>query len=500
MMKLVSYCLKISIGCCLLVYTAISSMTYAEQVLTPAPLPAEISFNEVSPLNTKQAISGQLTLGDFIQHVKHNHPALKMARIDQDIASAKRLETQGAFDPSINGGSSYNRFNSSSAVGKVQEAIDNAYTVDLLTRYGIELSAGTKLLSGDAKTPFSPTGETGEYFGSVKLPLLRGAGINPKAAREKKALLNEPVSVNLYRTTELALLKNGINQYWQWVASFRQVGVEEALLKLAKARADLIDSWVEAGDAPAIDSVEANREVQKRLGRLAKASRFFQESTFKLGLYLWDATGDRLKLPEEKNVPAGLPTAEPLEENDIATAKLIALENRPELKVLNLSKEMARVDRKLAKNNLLPKIDAFLTQGVETGKNSINGPVMQAGLSVSLPLRQRTAKGQIKQAELALEKLDVQERQMIEAIFIEISDAASAVNMAYEQYSAAVEELELSQRLEQGERTKFDYGDSTLFLVNQRERSTAEANINVIEALNKYLVSLAKFQVASGEI
>lgn len=35
-------------------------------------------------------------------------------------------------------------------------------------------------------------------------------------------------------------------------------------------------------------------------------------------------------------------------------------------------------------------------------------------------------------------------------------------------------------QIEEGERINFANGDSTLFQVNQRERSTTEANVNII--------------------
>jgi outer membrane protein TolC len=60
-----------------------------------------------------------------------------------------------------------------------------------------------------------------------------------------------------------------------------------------------------------------------------------------------------------------------------------------------------------------------------------------------------------------------------------------------------VQEVELAQRLEEGERIKFQLGDSTLFLVNQRERATAEARLKLIEIQAEYEQAAATFRAAT---
>ncbi len=43
-------------------------------------------------------------------------------------------------------------------------------------------------------------------------------------------------------------------------------------------------------------------------------------------------------------------------------------------------------------------------------------------------------------------------------------------------------ELQLAQQVEAGEAKKFHEGDSTLFLVNQREQTTTQVQLNLINA------------------
>ena len=119
---------------------------------------------------------------------------------------------------------------------------------------------------------------------------------------------------------------------------------------------------------------------------------------------------------------------------------------------------------------------------------------------MSLPLLQRGAKGQIEQARLAIKSLSIQERQTIRTIMLEIADYFSAVNTSFDRYQAAEQELVFAQQLESGEKTRFDYGDSTLFLVNRRERATGEAKLELINVLVEYHQAVAGFHAATGKL
>jgi outer membrane protein len=57
--------------------------------------------------------------------------------------------------------------------------------------------------------------------------------------------------------------------------------------------------------------------------------------------------------------------------------------------------------------------------------------------------------------------------------------------------------VNLARQLEEGERARFDLGDSTLFLVNQRERATAEARVKLIEIQAEYEQSVAAYRAAT---
>jgi outer membrane protein len=474
---------------------------------TASPLPGETFLSLFGPQSGRKpdragVQPGQaqklppLSLEDVLRIVEQNHPKLRGAEAQRRIAAAKRLEKQGAFDPVLTLGNDYLRFNSTTTRGKLAETSMSDAAVEFQTRYGIKVAAGTRFNLGRVKSPLSPTGDTGEYFVEFKVPFLRGARINEKVAAERQALLGEPLADTDYELTRLDLIFKAANSYWEWVAARNKLDVARSLLELAEFRARAVKDRVQAGDLPQIDSVEAELEIQRRQGQLVKSERDLQKAALKLSLYLWTPDGQQALSPEPSQVPASFAQPALFTNQQALEGQKYALERRPELRALLLNRQITEVDLELAQNQRQPGLDLTFSPGRDTGFGAI-GNTFKGGLTFTLPLRQRTADGRIGAASFKLQKLELDTLNERQRIITEVADAFSAINTAYERYRAAEQEVGLALRLEEGERTKFQLGDSTLFLVNQRERATAEARVKLIEIQAEYEQAVATFRTMS---
>lgn len=459
------------------------------------------------PVSTMDAQSGRqidpqssspspaLTLDWLLRQVDANHPKLRGAEALRGVASAKRLEKQGAFDPVISLGNDFIRYNSTTTRGKERETAGNELTLDFLTRSGVKFYGGVRLNIGTVKSPLSSTGDTGEYFFGFKMPLLRGARINEKVAAERQALLGEPLAEAEYSQTRRELLFKASQAYWDWVGAGRRLGVARRVLELAQVRAEAVRGRVAAGDLPVIASVEADQELQRRQGALIKAERDLQKAVLKLGQFLWDSSGNPAPLPSEQAIPTQRERPVEMGFDEQVRGRTTALERRPELQMIALGRQITAVDLELARNQRRPALDFSFSPGIDTGVGSI-GNTLKAGLQFTFPFRQRAAEGRIAQAEYKLRKLQFEDAEMRRLIVLEVDDSASAINTTVGRYNAALQELELARRLEEGEREKFRLGDSTIFLVNQRERAAAEAEVKLIDLEIEYQQAIAAFRAA----
>ena len=419
------------------------------------------------------------------------------------MAAAKRLEKQGAFDPAIVMDDDTQRYNSYPTRGEAKFESLNDVSVGMLTRYGAKFSASSNYHYGDVKSPASGTGAAGSHFLGLNVPLLRNARINEKAAAERKALIGEPLADAEYTQYRIVLLLKASNTYWDWVAARLRAGVNEQLTRLASSRAEQVLARAKAGDLPLIDAVEANQEVQRRQELMLKSQREFQKASFSMANYLWPngkpTPNTGVMIPLANQVPDQIPTPQPLNDEAVQLAKVTALKKRPELSQLALLRDVTDVDLELARNQLLPVLDLYAGPGIDTGENSI-GPLFKAGVTLVVPLRNRTARGQVDQARLKLQKLDLDQRALVQQILLEVEDTASELNMTQQRYEAARQSYLLAQQLETGEQSRFALGDSTLFLVNQRERATAEALIKCIEVQTEAQQALARLRAVTGDL
>lgn len=455
-------------------------MTLALLLLLAAPAGAAAPFEE------------------FLASVASSHPELKAASAARDSADAALLERRGAFDPTLNAKFSERAFNSSSSVGKTSEAEESEASLDLLSRWGAKASLGGRLARGDLKAPVSPTGRGGQLSYSLSVPLLRGAFSNPREAAERKAELGLTAAQARWAERRLKLLLGASESWWKWAAARRKLEIEKALLANAEFRLAAVAARAESGDLPRVAAVEAEQEAWLRRGRAARAERAVQQASLSLSNYLWSPDGSPAPVPAEDG-SGDDERAETVGAEEAARAEEEAAAARPETRALAFAREAARVDRSLARNSILPQLDALWSQGEDRGAGGI-GPVHRVGVELSVPLFFRAGRGAERQARLSIETLDWSERSLRLRIANEVRDAVSAVNAEAARLEAARRESELAERLETAEREAFELGDSTLFLVNQRERAAAEARARVVDVLADYRIARAALAAARAAL
>jgi len=441
----------------------------------------------------------KLTFEDVIAIVDTSYPKILQGRVEVDKAEAKHLESKGAFDPFYKHISEFKRIQDIVITGKAKNALHNEGQIELPTRSGVRLFGRFRVNPNDASTPFLQSGQSGEYTAGLLIPLLQGLGINKDRANEQKAGLGKIISRINLNLSRMNVIYDTALSYWEWIMSYKKLQVVTDLLELGEAQEKLVRQRVADGDLPAILIAEAEKEVRKRRGDQIAATRAMAKAGFKLALFL----SGRAESQSPSLSPANFtePGIEPREisQTEIATATKRALSLRPELQLIDLRRDIARVELRLARNLMMPQVNLLYRQGADTGTNGI-GMVLSGGVEMSVPLRQRRARGLARQAELDLKNLDLEEQFLRQRITLEVEDAASEVNASLGRLKQAEEELERARRVEQGEQARFDLGDSSLLVVNLRQRARAEAEKKRIETYGDYLKGLAAFEIVSGNI
>jgi outer membrane protein len=480
---------------------------------TPPPLSQEHTLKTLTPLTpfteaeaTKQAlnaINGDTVEGStfptfeaFLKSMEVAHPKVLGAQQLERLAQGKYQEKQGAFDPRLLLLTDTQRYNSSF---RPRSGSTYDITGSVKTRSGIEYGLTSDFSGGVPKSPGTPSGEGGTYSAFVKVPLLRGLGVNEKSVAERQALYGTWEAQAAVLQTRLDTLLAGGSAYWDIALAHQAYGFAKSLEQIATQRFSWITQRVKAGDLPDIDAVEAQQHLSTRQANTLKAARTLQKNVNKWRLYWWQADGTPQPPPVLKPdavFPSQLPTLSAMPElPSLTEATESMLSYRPELKYLEAQVKGTQEALKLAKNNLLPEVNASIQVGRDTGSGGI-GTALKAGVMLNaVPFRQREARGQILQAQSKLAKFALEKSQLLQALQVDLQDVYNEIALLKERLATTQKELQFASQMEAGERLRLELGDSTLFMVNQRELATFQTRIKLLELQGELANALLVYQL-----
>jgi cobalt-zinc-cadmium efflux system outer membrane protein len=431
------------------------------------------------------AFADDLGLDRVLSSVEQHHPAL-LAEL-QRVASAEAdvLSARGAFDPTLKEKTTW------TPVGDYPSVRNQAWVEAPTALYGATLSAGHDVGIGkfpDYKGDYE-TGDLGEVWAQVDVPLLKDGPIDRRRQTVRRANLEITNAEAGVLARRLELRRAAAQRYWDWVAAGQRLRIAENLLTLADSRDRQLVARVAAGDLAEFDRQDNQRLVYQRTARKIEAERSFQKSQLDLSLFLRGDDGAPLLAPITQ-VPASLPSIPAPEANPVPT--------RPELARLDAARRQAELDRRLAQNQVLPGLNLVVGATGDLAGEAL--PELDAGVVASWPAPMRAARGRIRSAEAALNRIAQETRLQNDRIVQEIADATSALRAATARVDAISAEAELSKTLEEGERKRFTLGDSNLIFVNTREIATADAEAQRITAIADGWKAWADLEAAIGRL
>ncbi|CEK11500.1 TolC family protein [Legionella hackeliae] len=416
-----------------------------------------------------------LTLKDILHSVDCFYPQIRIAQLEINKAQGDFLSAVGQFDPSLDINTRSQPFG-----GYINNYGDGQFNIPTLYN-GIKVFGGYRLGRGDWPIYYQNylTNSGGEYRAGISLPLLKDRKID----RERTELLSKAQQIQVkqqeVQSTKIRIYKEAIVAYWQWVETGLQLRNFEALLKLAKVRQNAIRKQAERGDLPSLSVSENLQLIVQRAQLLNQSKMAFEQAAINLSLYYRNTDG-KPKIASPSAIPrflSRLPAK--------MSVSIGELQSHPALKKLDNYKEVIKLKKNLAQNDLLPNLDATAYTFKQEGSGGYPRLIPQAGmvgLSFKFPLLQREAKGRIITASSELQQIQTERRFLHEQLKIELHNLFVGIKIYERQIELLKKELKLAQRVQSGEETKFYEGDSTLFLVNQREQATTQVKLNLINA------------------
>ena len=450
------------------------------------------------PSNKRELPPIPLSVDEIHAWIDRTHPLLKGAGTEKVMARGRMLKALGAFEPTLINDTEIERFISSSNPNLgTQSKGFNDTIVEARHPWGFRGTAGIReVINGPANIPdLGFAGGTGQVILGGFFPLLKGLMNNPENAELQRSELADPRADVRIAQTRQDLFLAAATQFWDWVAAVKFLEVQRRAVDVADNRFRQVEGRAKAGAVAPLDVVEANQEVQRRREVAIAAQRFVEQEQLKLSMFLWEHNAP--VLPPLERAPefppqALVPTAE-----TIKAHKIQAKADRPEIKEIDIEARLNNIDLELAKNNLLPSLDAEAAPA-RAPEKFVLGLGYRFGLELRIPLLQRRSRGEVLEAQGKADRFVLTQKFREQQVVIDVDNALSAIERAKERISAAVESLRLAKTLEEGERIRFRLGATSVLFVNLRERNSVDSEGQVIRAKADYQKALALYQWSIG--
>lgn len=457
-----------------------------------------LSSSAAEPMKPKELPPIPLSLDEIHAWIDRSHPLLKGAGTEKVMARGKMLKALGAFEPTVVNDTELERFISSSDPNASTQTVGfNDTLVEARHPWGFKYSAGVReVINGPAKIPdLSFNNGNSQVLLGGAFPLLKGLLMNPENAELQRSELADPRADVRVAQTRQDLFLAAATQFWDWVAMVKLAEVQRKALGVAEDRYRQVEGRAKAGAVAPLDVVEANQEVQRRREVAIAAQRGVEQEQLKLSMFLWEHNAP-VPPPVERapEFPSQMliPTPETIQAH-----KVQAKTDRPEIKEIDIEAKLNNIDLALAKNNLLPSLDAEAAPA-RAPEKFVLGLGYRFGLELRIPILQRKSRGEVLEAQGKADRFVLVQKFREQQVVIDVDNALSAIERAKQRVAAAVESLRLAKTLEEGERFRFSLGATSVLFVNLRERNSVDSENQVIRAKADYQKAQALYQWAIG--
>jgi HAE1 family hydrophobic/amphiphilic exporter-1 len=530
--------------------------------IAPDYHPAQKPLPELGRVGVDMDRQKPLSIREALALALENNKDIEVARDNVKIAEFDFTAANGVYDPRITSASYYERIKSpisnflSGGPNGTTTQSDYTGTARLegLTpklggNYRLDFSS-VRLTSNNPFTTFNPQYPTSLTL-SYTQPLLRGLKFDSNRRQIEIARKNLSLTDAQFRQRAIETITNVQRAYWDLVFALRNLQVQRDAVRDSRAQLEHNQRMVNEGALAPIDVVAAEAQVasfeQTLFGSLEEVSR--AENNLKNLI----AVNRQSELWSLSIIPTDSVDLVP-PDISLPDAMKAALENRPELQQATAAQEINQIDQKYFREQTKPAIDLVGSYGLvglagtpSGGVNPFSSSSVQlrdavnrllanagfetlpplpeqtipptllggydqslqnllsnrynnfrVGVQLNLPLRNRTAKAQLGRSLVEGERIATQREQLEQNIQVDVRNALQLVRSAEARLRSAGIARSASEQQYQSEQRKLDAGQSTVFLVLERQTALTTARGNELRAQTDLNKAIADLQRATG--
>jgi outer membrane protein TolC len=435
----------------------------------------------------------------FVERILAAHPVAQQAKLVVEQARSELRTAWGAFDPTVTASWDQKRFGGT----QYYSYLDAEMKIPLPIGADVTLAYDRTL--GKYINPDRRTNNGGTFEAGISIPLgqrivtdeRRNALSQARAARDASAA-DQTAMLN-------KLLYSAAKDYGAWYESWRRRAIAADGEALASFRLQAVRRRVASGESAPIDTIEALLEVQRRQVTRFEAEAALFMSTLGVTAYLWDDAGRPAPLPAR-----AAPTLVGIGGARVDSSALdglieLATRRNPDLLKVKARVQQAQAQRLFSTQALLPLAEAKLyglsdkdddgtfLDGDRLGNN------FKSGLSVKSPLLFLRESGRYSAAGQKLEYQRLELDRLRRDVEIDTREAIFEIANLERMLAVQTANVRNTRSLRDAEQIRYDNGESTLLVVNLRERLVLDESIKLAALEAKVASARGALVIATGD-
>jgi outer membrane protein TolC len=336
-------------------------------------------------------------------------------------------------------------------------------------------------------------------------PLLRGFGTNVALAAVRRQRIQRDQALLNRQTRAANILRDVITSYWELAYASRDLAIRQSAVELAREQLRITKAQIDVGRLAPVDAAAVERAIGERLQEVALSEQAVFFRSLELRRLFGLPTATTVAAFAAAEVPQGGP-------RDINIDQEVqrALEMNPQLRALRLGLQLSEVDLATAASSLRPRLD-FVGRIGSTGRRpefadalettlGFDQATWSAGLTFDLPIGNRTAKGQMRAAELGTQRVRLEATDFELALRDLVIRLAAQIRTASRRVELARATVGYAQQNLEAERARFSVGRSTNNDVLLRQQELKAEEIRELRATVDLLVNETALLASTGEI
>jgi outer membrane protein TolC len=444
-----------------------------------------------------------ITLEDVRVAALANNLGLKVDLVTPAIASEELAAQKAKFEPSFTGFMQYQRDR--------EESRGNSFKTSGLLGVAAPLWTGGQIVL-DVPVEYEQGEDVDDAYStalraSISQPLLRNAGVKVNTASIRIAGARSIISDAQARLDVIRTLAEADRRYWGLYAARRELDIVDQQYQIALKQLDTAEKMVRAGAAPKIEIIRAQAGLPSRLGAIVVANADLLTAQRDLKRLM-----NRDDLPVESDVPIEIGTRPNPLGLDLDRSALIARALSERAELLKLEQQMAIDDELilLQQSALLPAVNLAMSYAAKGTADRLDRALDRsasrsssgsfAGLTVDVPIGNRTAEARLREARLARLRVELEKGQEEQFIRQEVCDALDLLHLNWQLILTACQGTVIADLKYQAERKQFELGRRTSTDVLDAATSLAAAQLTEVQAMAAYEIAKINLAVSTGTL